>query len=82
MGRLRDVRRKLAKRKGKRQHHEGKGRDLLNCIDGYFEKGVATSRMRGGECQEIETLINEEALLLAGYLRNEKQKWIPRLVTI
>jgi hypothetical protein len=38
--------------------------------------------MRGGECQEIETLINEEALLLAGYLRNEKQKWIPRLVTI
>lgn len=82
MGRLRDVRRKLAKRKGKRQYHEGKGRDLLNCIDGYFEKGVATSRMRGGECQEIETLINEEALLLAGYLRNEKQKWIPRLVTI
>ena len=32
-----------------------------------------------GEQQEIETLINEEVLLLARYLRNEKQAWIPRI---
>jgi hypothetical protein len=28
--------------------------------------------------REIETLINEEALLLAMYLRGEKQNWNPR----
>jgi len=31
-----------------------------------------------GEQQEIETLINEEALLFAMYLRGEKSSWIPR----
>jgi hypothetical protein len=32
--------------------------------------------------QEIETLINEEALLFAMYLRNEKQTWIPRIISL
>jgi hypothetical protein len=32
-----------------------------------------------GEQQEIETLMNEEALLFAQYLRNEKQTWKPRI---
>jgi len=31
-----------------------------------------------GNEQEIETLINEEALLLAQYLRDEKETWVPR----
>jgi hypothetical protein len=31
-----------------------------------------------GEQQEIETLINEDALLSAMFLRNEKQTWRPR----
>jgi hypothetical protein len=34
--------------------------------------------MKVGEKQTTETLINEEALLLAKYLRNEKKAWIPR----
>jgi len=34
-----------------------------------------------GKGQEIETLINEEALLLAMYIRNEKDAWIPRIAT-
>jgi hypothetical protein len=33
----------------------------------------------GGQ-QEIETLINEEALLLAMLLRNERESWKPRIV--
>jgi hypothetical protein len=33
-----------------------------------------------GKRQEIETLVCEEALLLAMYLRNEKQTWVPRIV--
>jgi hypothetical protein len=32
-----------------------------------------------GEQQEIETLINEEVLLLAEYLRNERDLWVPRV---
>jgi len=32
------------------------------------------------ERQKIKTVINEEAYLLAKYLRNEKQTWIPRVV--
>jgi hypothetical protein len=34
-----------------------------------------------GEQQEIETLINEEALLLAMFLRNERQLWRPRITS-
>ena len=32
-----------------------------------------------GTSQEIETLINEDALLLGVYLRDEKEGWIPRI---
>jgi len=35
-----------------------------------------------GEQQEIETLISEEALLFAQYLRNERQSWIPRIANL
>jgi hypothetical protein len=35
-----------------------------------------------GDQQEIETLINEEALLFAMYVRDEKGAWIPRIVFI
>jgi hypothetical protein len=35
-----------------------------------------------GKKQEIETLINEEALLFATYLRNEKQEWVPRIASL
>jgi len=31
------------------------------------------------ERQTIETLIKEEALLLAKYLRNERKTWTPRI---
>jgi len=29
--------------------------------------------------QTIETLTNEEALLLAKFIRNERNEWIPRI---
>jgi len=70
-------------RKGKRQYlGEKKNRDLLNRLDKYFEKRVAIPRMRRGEHQEIETLIDEEALLLAKFLRNERKTWIPRVANL
>jgi hypothetical protein len=35
-----------------------------------------------GDQQEIETMINEEALLLATFLRNERQLWKPRIAEL
>jgi hypothetical protein len=48
----------------------------------YLQSMVQIPRVRMGEQQEIETLINEEALLFAQYLRNEKQTWVPRIVIL
>jgi len=36
-------------------------------------------RTRIGDRQEIETLISEEALQFAKYLRDERETWIPRI---
>jgi hypothetical protein len=40
---------------------------------------VEVPRIRVGKKQEIETLINEEAMLLGMYFRNERKDWIPRI---
>jgi hypothetical protein len=40
------------------------------------------SRIRRGRKQKIETLISEEALLLAMFLRKEREAWIPRIANI
>jgi len=42
---------------------------------------VELPRIRVGKEQEIETLINKEALL-AMYLRSEKQNWNPRILSL
>jgi len=42
---------------------------------------VEVKRVRNGEYQTIETLINEEALLFAKYLRRGNPTWNPRLAT-
>jgi len=46
-------------------------------IRGYWQVNIP--RMRHGNRSSIETLINEEASLLASYLRNEKKNWLPRI---
>jgi hypothetical protein len=48
-------------------------------LNDYFVSMVEIPRIKVGERQTIETLINEEALLFAKYLRNEKENWTPRL---
>jgi len=37
------------------------------------------TRMKVRRRQEIETLINEEAMLLGKYLRDERRTWVPRV---
>jgi hypothetical protein len=54
-------------------------RDFSRKLSGWFEANNKIPRIRVGERQEIETLIAEEALLFAKYLRNEKRDWIPRV---
>jgi hypothetical protein len=47
-----------------------------------FESKVEIPRIKHGKRQEIESLLNEEALLLARYLRSEKKEWTPRLPSL
>jgi len=54
-------------------------RRMMKELDGYFESKIDIPLLRHGKRQRIETLINEEALLLAKFLRNERKTWIPRL---
>ena len=53
--------------------------NLVNKLHDYFTLEVKIPRIRRGERQELETLINEEAYLLAQYLRNERKEWGPRI---
>lgn len=52
---------------------------LADKLHDYFMLKVKIPRIRVGKKQELETLINEEAFLLAKFLRNERKEWIPRI---
>jgi len=43
---------------------------------------VEIIRIRHGKRQTLEWLINEEALLLAKFLRNERKEWNPRITNL
>ena len=68
------------KRKGKSEYlNGGQTRHLMKQLNAFFEAIVEVPRMRIGGRQTVETLINEEALLLAKFLRDERKTWIPRI---
>ncbi|MEM3761002.1 MAG: hypothetical protein QXZ02_07855 [Candidatus Bathyarchaeia archaeon] len=67
-------------RLGKRQVlNREKTKELTEKLNRLFDTKVPISRIKYGFKQEIETLINEEALLFAKYLRNEREQWTPRI---
>ncbi|MEM2936703.1 MAG: CRISPR-associated endonuclease Cas1, partial [Candidatus Bathyarchaeia archaeon] len=67
-------------RVGKRMYlNDSLTTDLTHKLYSYFESKVEIPRIRHGKRQTIETLINEEALLFAKYLRNEYDSWNPRI---
>lgn len=69
------------KRKGKREYlNSTQTRQLMKQLDCFFETTVEVPRIKHGKRQTLDTLISEEALLLAKYLRNEKKDWEPRIV--
>jgi CRISPR-associated protein Cas1 len=71
----------LSRRKiGKREFlndYDSKG--LMQGLNRFFESNIEIPRIRVGNRQTLETLINEEALLFAKYLRNEMKIWNPRI---
>ncbi len=68
------------KRQGKREFLNVAGsRDLLRCLYRFFECEVDVPRVRIGRRQSVETLISEEALLFARFLRGEHKVWVPRI---
>jgi hypothetical protein len=68
---------------GKRIHLcEYEADSLAEGLNGLFNRYVEIPRIRHGKRQTLDTLINEEALLFAKYLRNECKSWIPRLCDI
>ena len=52
---------------------------MMKELERYFELKVEIPLLRHGQRQRIEPLINEETLLFAKYLRNEKTDWTPRI---
>lgn len=68
------------RRKGKREYlKDSRTHDFVMALNQYFQSKIRMPRVRIGEQQEIETLISEEALEFARFLRNECQNWIPKI---
>jgi hypothetical protein len=68
---------------GKREYlNDVETKVLMIALDKLFNSFAETPRIRHGKRQELETLISEEALILANYLRHERKEWIPRIVNL
>jgi hypothetical protein len=67
------------KRKGKREYlNNMETREILKDLNRFFETRMEVKRIRNGEHQTLETLINEETLLFAKYLHGEATDWRAR----
>ena len=68
---------------GKRIHlSEYETDNLADGLNSLFKRKVEIPRTRFGKKQTIDTLMNEEALLFAKFLRKERKDWSPRFVKI
>ena len=52
---------------------------LAEDLNAFFDRMVDVERIKVGKRQTIDTLISEEALLFAKYLRTEKNGWVSRV---
>ncbi|HDQ06723.1 MAG TPA: hypothetical protein ENN36_08405 [Candidatus Bathyarchaeota archaeon] len=65
---------------GKRIHLcEFETDSLADGLNNLFNRYVEIPRIKHGKRQTLDTLINEESLLLAKFLRKEKKEWKPIL---
>jgi len=56
--------------------------NLADGLNNLFESEIEIPRIKYGNKQTLNTLISEEALLLAKYLRSENRDWTPRIPTL
>jgi CRISPR-associated protein Cas1 len=69
-------------RKGKREYlNDTETRRMMKELECYFESKIEIPAIRHGTRQRLDTLINEEALLLAKYLRGEIRSGQARVAT-
>ena len=65
---------------GKRIHLcEYEADSLADDLNDLFNREVDILRIKHGKKQTLDTLISEEALLLAKFLRDERNTWTPRI---
>jgi len=68
---------------GKRIHLcEYETDELADALNLFFERIVEVPRIKVGKRQTLDTLISEEALLFAEFLRDERGSWVPRVVFV
>jgi CRISP-associated protein Cas1 len=66
---------------GKKIHlKEYETNELAEDLNAFFNRMVEIERIKIGKRQTIDTLISEEALLFAKYLRQERKEWTPRVI--
>ena len=56
--------------------------EFIKKLNAYFESKVEIPRIKYGKKQTLDTLISEEALLLAKFLRSERNTWAPRIAAL
>lgn len=68
---------------GKREFlNDTKTKEMTKAFYSFMERQVSIPRIKVGNRQSLETLISEECLLLAKYLRGEKTHWEPRIAEL
>jgi hypothetical protein len=70
----------VRERKGRREYlNDTKTKEMMRELNDYFDTKIELPLIRHGKRQRLETLINEETLLLAKYVRGESVDWSPRI---
>jgi len=70
-------------RKGEREYlNKALAKDMMKRLNSFFESIVDIPRVKHGNKQTVETLISEEALIFASYLRNERPTWHPKVLNM
>ena len=68
---------------GKRIHLcEFETDSLADGLNSLFNREVEIPRIKQGKRQTLNTLISEEALLFAKFLRHERETWNPRIAVL
>jgi CRISPR-associated protein Cas1 len=74
------IERMTVHKKAKREYlNDFETKNFATKLNNYFERTIEIPRIKVGKRQTIETLISEEALLFAKFLRGERKNWIPRI---